>query len=98
MAIQLSPEEQKRLMTICVALVASVSEENLAKRADRLSRTLVDPFDIRDLADFVEIVAPGAAGKVRQYTAERAALAEQARAERARARAAQLDAERTKTN
>ena len=84
----------QKMLQLCAALIASVSADNLAKRGDRLHSTLVDPFAIRELADLVEELAPGAVAKIREYAAERRALAAQARAEIVRARAVQIDAER----
>jgi len=86
--------KERRMLALCLELVASVSPENLAKRGDRLPSTLVDPFAIRELADMIEELVPGAAQKVRDETAARARAAAEKRLQAAATRARQIDAER----
>lgn len=86
--------DQRTMLGLCVALLASVSADNLAKRGDSLHSTLVDPFVIRELADLVEKVAPDAVQAVRDQMAARRIAAAEARRRQATERAALIDAER----
>lgn len=85
---------QRMMLGLCVALIASVSPDNLARRGDGLHSTLVDPFAIRELADLVEQVAPGVVQDVRDQMAARRIATAEARRRQAHARAELLDAER----
>lgn len=79
-----------------IAICASVSAENLARRGQSLPATLVDPFALRRLADHIERVLPGVIETERAVRAERIAaarerqMAQQRREARERA-AAQSD-------
>ena len=86
--------DQRKLLGLCVALCASVSADNLARRGDSLHSTLVDPFVIRELADLVDRIAPDAVQGVRDQMAARRIAAAEAARRRARERAELLDAER----
>ena len=90
----LSEGEQRKLLSLCFEIVASVSNANLAKRGTHLNSTLVDPFAIRELADMLEELSPGAADKVREARAAQIARARAAWHAKAVERARQLDAQR----
>jgi hypothetical protein len=61
----LTLDEQKKLLALCLDVLRSVSKANLARRGNSLSRTQVNPFAIRALADYVEKLIPGALDQAR---------------------------------
>lgn len=67
-----------------VAICASVSADNLARRGDSLPATRVNPFALRRLADHIERVLPGAIETERAARTKRIAAARDRRTERQR--------------
>lgn len=58
--------EDQKIIAIAVDVLASVSKENLALRGELMPRTLVNPYDLRRLADAIEARYPGVIDQTRE--------------------------------
>lgn len=60
--------EDQKIIALAVEVLASVSKATLDRRDELMSQTLVNPYDLRRLADAIEERYPGVIDETRNPT------------------------------